>query len=227
MHGGAPIKVCSEPDADLLKKGILHLEKHLETARAFGLTPIVAINMFPNDPSQEVAMVEDAAAAFGARLARSEGFAKGGEGALALAEAVTDVVDATDPEPPKPKFIYELSDAPHEKMRKVARTVYGAKDVVLAPAARKSLERFEALGAAELPICMAKTQLSLTDDPSVHGRPRDFVITVRDVRLSAGAGFLVPLTGEMMTMPGLPKEPAARSIKLLPSGRIRGLMQND
>ena len=111
--------------------------------------------------------------------------------------------------------------------RKIARVVYGAKDVVFTAAAEKNLARFEELGYEKLPICMAKTQLSLTDDPTKPGRPRDFVITVREVRLSAGAGFLVPLTGDMMTMPGLPKVPASRTIKLLPNGKIKGLMQND
>lgn len=112
-------------------------------------------------------------------------------------------------------------------MRKIARTVYGAKDVVFTAATERSLERFAALGGKELPVCMAKTQLSLTDDPTIVGRPRDFTVTVREVRLSAGAGFLVALTGEMMTMPGLPKVPASRSIALLADGRIKGLMQND
>lgn len=227
MHGGAPVKLCGEPNADRLKKGIEHLEKHLETAHAFGLKPVVAINVFPNDTQEEIALVERAVQALGARLARSEGFGKGGEGAIELAEVVSEVVDATDANPPQPKYIYESSDSPHDKIRKIARTVYGAKDVSFTAAAERSLERFMPLGAGTMPICMAKTQLSLTDDPTIPGRPRDFTITVRDVRLSAGAGFLVPLTGEMMTMPGLPKVPASRGIKLLPTGKIKGLMQND
>ncbi|OJY18445.1 MAG: formate--tetrahydrofolate ligase [Myxococcales bacterium 68-20] len=227
MHGGAPVKTCGQPDAERLKKGLEHLEKHLETSKAFGLTPIVAINVFPTDTPEEVALVEKAVGALGARLARSEGFAKGGEGALELARTVSEVVDATDADPPKPKYVYELSDPPQEKIRKIARTVYGAKDVVFTSAAEKGLERGAALGGAELPVCMAKTQLSLTDDPAIPGRPRDFTITVREVRLSAGAGFLIPLTGEMMTMPGLPRVPASRGIKVLPDGKIKGLMQND
>jgi formate--tetrahydrofolate ligase len=227
MHGGAPVKQCGEPDADRLKKGLEHLEKHLETAKAFGLTPIVAINVFPNDTQSEIEIVEKAAAAFGARLARSEGFGKGGEGALELARVVSEVVDATDASPPPPRFLYEPSDHAEEKIRKVARTVYGAKDVLFTAHAEKNLQRIRDLGYGDLPVCMAKTQLSLTDDPAIFGRPRDFFITVREVRLSAGAGFLVPLTGEMMTMPGLPKVPASRGIKLMPNGKIKGLMQND
>ena len=227
MHGGAPVKTCGEPDAERLQKGLEHIEKHLETAKAFGLTPIVAINVFPNDTEEEIAMVEKAVGALGARLARSEGFGRGGEGALDLARVVAEVVDATDAAPPSPKFVYEDSDPPQEKIRKIARTVYGAKDVVFTALAEKNLQRAKDLGYEQLPICMAKTQLSLTDDPTIYGRPRDFVITVREVRLSAGAGFLVPLTGDVMTMPGLPKVPASRGIKLLPNGKIKGLMQND
>jgi formate--tetrahydrofolate ligase len=227
MHGGAPVKQAGEPDEARLKAGLSHLEKHLENAQAFGLTPVVAINVFPNDVPAEVKLVEEAAAKFGARVALSEGFAKGGEGTLALARLVSELADATDAAPPKPRFVYELGDSPHDKIRKVARTIYGARDAVLSATAEKDLKRIASLGYEHLPICMAKTQLSLTDDPAVFGRPRDFVITVREVRLSAGAGFLVPLTGEMMTMPGLPKVPAARQVKLLPDGKIKGLMQND
>ena len=227
MHGGAPVKEAGNVNLEALKKGIEHLEKHLETSHAFGLTPIVAINVFPNDTEEELKIVEAAAAKLGARLARSEGFGKGGEGSVALATTVTEVVDATDASPPKPKYVYELSDPPKVKIEKIAKTVYGAKGVTFSNAAEKSIEKWTQVAGAELPICMAKTQLSLTDDPTIPGRPRDFTINVRDVRLSAGAGFLVPLTGDMMTMPGLPKVPASRGIKLLPNGKIKGLMQND
>jgi formate--tetrahydrofolate ligase len=227
MHGGAPMKTCAEPDADKLKKGIEHLEKHLETARAFGLEPIVAINGFPNDTESEIAAVEQAVGRLGARLARSEGFGKGGEGALELARVVAEVVDATDAAPPTPRFVYDDHDTAEDKMRKIARTVYGARDVFFSSIAEKNLSRIRELGYGKLPICMAKTQMSLTDNPSVYGRPRDFDITVREVRLSAGAGFLVALTGDRMTMPGLPKVPASKSIKLMPNGKIKGLMQND
>ena len=227
MHGGAPVKTCGEPDADKLKKGIEHLEKHLETAKAFGLPPVVAINVFPKDTEEEIAMVEKAVEGLGARLARSEGFGSGGEGALELARVVAEVADASDAAPPPARFIYEDADAPEDKIRKIARIVYGAKDVHFTAHAEKSFHRIRELGYGQLPICMAKTQMSLTDDPSIFGRPRDFTITVREVRLSAGAGFLVALTGDMMTMPGLPKVPASRGIKLLPNGKIKGLMQNE
>jgi formate--tetrahydrofolate ligase len=227
MHGGAPVKQAGEPDAERLQAGLAHLEKHLENAHAFGLAPVVAINVFPNDAPAEVKMVEEAAAKLGARVALSEGFAKGGEGTLELAKIVADLADSTDASPPKPRYIYELGDPAPEKIRKVARTIYGASDITLTSTAEKDLARIASLGYEYLPICMAKTLLSLTDHPSIFGRPRDFVVTVREIRLSAGAGFLVPLTGDMMTMPGLPKVPAARSVKLLPDGTIKGLMQND
>jgi formate--tetrahydrofolate ligase len=227
MHGGAPVKRAGEPDAEALAKGLTHLEKHLENARFYGLTPVVAINAFPNDTAAELEVVEAAAKKLGARFARSTAFAQGGEGALELAKVVCEVVDATDAAPPPAKFVYELEDSAEEKIRKIARTIYGAKDVTFAPAAEKSLERARKLGYGNLPICMAKTQLSLSDDPKLPGRPQDFVIGVRDVRISAGAGFLVPLTGELMTMPGLPKEPAAKGVKLREDGTIKGLMQND
>ena len=227
MHGGAPVKTCGEPDAEKLKRGIEHLEKHLETAHTFGLQPIVAINVFPNDTESEIEMVEKAVAGLGARLARSEGFGKGGEGALELARVVAEVVDATDVAPPSPRYVYEDKDAPEDKIRKIAHAVYGARDVIFTGLAEKNIMRARELGYAQLPVCMAKTQMSLTDDPTIFGRPRDVSITVREVRISAGAGFLVALTGDMMTMPGLPKAPASRGIKLLPNGRIKGLMQND
>jgi len=227
MHGGAPVKSAGEPDLGKLEKGLAHLEKHLENAAVYGLTPVVAINVFPNDTPEELALVREAAAKFGARVAPCEGFARGGEGALDLAQTVIDVVDATDANPPVAKYVYELVDAPEEKIRKLAKTIYGARDVAFTPTAEKDLKRAKDLGYGALPICMAKTQLSLSDDPTVPGRPRDFLVTVREVRLSAGAGFLVPLTGEMMTMPGLPKVPAARGVKLLANGKIKGLMQND
>src|SRR5262249_31804419 len=187
MHGGAPVKSAGEPDAARLDAGLAHLEKHLENARTYGLDPIVAINVFPNDVADELAMVQKAASKFGARVAKCEGFARGGEGAMELARVVTEIVDATDAAPPQPKYAYDLEDSPHEKVHKVATKIYGAKEVVFTPHAETTLKKIRELGYEKLPVCMAKTQLSLTDDPSRYGRPHDFTITVRDVRLSAGA----------------------------------------
>jgi formate--tetrahydrofolate ligase len=227
MHGGAPVKTAGEPDAAALERGLAHLEKHLETAAFFGLPVVVAINVFPTDTEAELALVDAACKRRGVRAARCEGFAKGGEGALDLARAVVETADATDKEKPEPRFVYDLNDPLREKVKKIARTVYGAADVAFAGSAAKDIKRIEELGYGNLPVCMAKTQLSLTDDPTIPGRPSGFTVTVREVRLSAGAGFVVPLTGEMMTMPGLPREPAALKVKLLESGKIRGLMQHD
>ena len=227
MHGGAPVKEAGEVNEARLQAGIAHLEKHLETAAMYGLPAIVTLNVFPNDTAEDIQMVVDAAARLGARAVRCDGFAKGGEGAIALAEAVAEVAEASDAAPPAPKYAYELTDDAETKIKKVARAVYGASDVAFTNQARKDLKRARSLGVADLPICMAKTQLSLTDDPAVVGRPTGFTITVREVRISAGAGFLVPLTGDVMTMPGLPRVPAARNVKLLPNGQIKGLMQND
>jgi formate--tetrahydrofolate ligase len=227
MHGGAAVKVAGEPNAQALERGLTHLEKHLETAAFFGLPALVAVNAFPNDTQEELALVEKTLEKQGVRVVRCEGFARGGEGALDLAAAVAEIADGTDAAPPPAKFVYELADPIKEKVQKVARTVYGAKDVAFTSAAEKDIKRIESMGYGELPVCMAKTQMSLTDDPTIPGRPTGFTVTVREVRLSAGAGFAVALTGEMMTMPGLPREPAALRVKLLPDGRIRGLMQND
>jgi formate--tetrahydrofolate ligase len=227
MHGGAPVKSAGEPNAEALERGIDHLEKHLETAAFFGLPTVVATNVFPTDTAGELELLDAAMKKRGVRSARCDGFARGGEGSLDLAAAVAEAADATDAAPPPARYTYELTDSIPEKVRKVAQTVYGAKRVELTSVAERDVKRIIELGYGELPICMAKTQLSLSDDPTITGRPRDFTITVREVRLSAGAGFVVPLTGEMMTMPGLPREPAALRVKLMPSGRIRGLMQND
>ena len=227
MHGGVPVKTCGEPNAEALARGFEHLERHLETAEALGLRTVVAINAFPNDTEEELALIATRARAYGVPVARCDGYAQGGEGGLELARIVAEVADSTDAAPRPAKYVYELSDALPEKVRKIATRVYGAKDVVFAPAATKELARATALGFGESPVCMAKTQLSLSDDATKQGRPRDFTLTVRDLRFAAGAGFVVALTGEIMTMPGLPKDPAARRVKLLPDGRIVGLMQNE
>ena len=227
MHGGAPVKEAGQPNRAALERGLDHLAKHLENAAKFGLPAVVAINRFPNDPDDEVALVTEAALARGARCAAHDGFARGGEGALDLARVVTEVVMATDANPPKEKQLYPLTASPLDKIRTIAREIYGATDVRLVGSAPADIERAIKSGGAELPICMAKTQSSLSDDPTKVGRPRDFVLQVREVRLAAGAGYLVAITGDMMTMPGLPRVPAARGVRLLPTGRIQGLMQGD
>jgi formate--tetrahydrofolate ligase len=160
-------------------------------------------------------------------VARCEGFARGGDGALALADATLEMLAKTDAHPPTPRYVYALSDPPEEKVRKIARTVYGADAVTFTAAARKDLDAAVQLGGAELPVCMAKTHLSLSDDATKPGRPKGFTINVREVRLAAGAGYLVALTGEIMTMPGLPREPAAKRVVVHDDGRVTGLMQGE
>jgi formate--tetrahydrofolate ligase len=227
MHGGAPVKTAGDPNEKALLAGLEHLDKHLETAQFYGLPVLVAINVFPNDTKEEIALVRAAVEKRGGQVAASEGFGKGGEGSLELARAAIEMADATDASPPPARFVYDTEESIPEKVRKIATTVYGAKDVAFVGKAEKDIKRIVDLGYGKTPVCMAKTQLSLSDDPTKVGRPRDFTLTVREVRLSAGAGFVVPLTGDMMTMPGLPREPAALRVKLLPDGKIKGLMQND
>ncbi len=227
MHGGAPVKSAGEVNEKALTLGLDHLEKHLETAHVYGLPVLVAINVFPNDTKEEIALVARAVEKRGGRVAVSEGFGRGGEGSMELAKAAIEIADATDSAPPKANYVYSTEESIPEKVQKIATVVYGAKNVVFTGKAEKDMLRIKDLGYDKLPVCMAKTQLSLSDDPTKPGRPRDFTLTVREVRLSAGAGFVVPLTGDMMTMPGLPREPAALRVKLMPDGRIKGLMQND
>lgn len=227
MHGGAPVKSSGEPNETALLAGLDHLDKHLETAQHYGLPVLVAINVFPNDTKDEIALVQRAVEKRGGRVAVSEGFGRGGEGSIELAKAAVEMADATDSAPPPARYVYDTEEPIQEKVRKIATVVYGASGVTFTGKAEKDIARINGLGLGKLPVCMAKTQLSLSDDPTKPGRPRDFTLTVREVRLSAGAGFVVPLTGDMMTMPGLPREPAALKVKLLPDGRIKGLMQND
>jgi formate--tetrahydrofolate ligase len=207
--------------------GIDHLDKHLETVASFGLPVVVALNVFAGDPPDAVDALARAMTSRGIPFAANDGHERGGEGALGLARIVGDVVDATDSAPPAPRFLYGLDEPPEAKARAIARTVYGARDVVFTARARADLARCVAQGGDRLPLCFAKTHLSLSDDPHALGRPRDFDVTVREVRLAAGAGMLVALTGEITTMPGLPREPAARRIHLDEDGVIVGLGADD
>ncbi|MDP3274980.1 MAG: formate--tetrahydrofolate ligase [Deltaproteobacteria bacterium] len=227
MHGGVKVADAAAPNAEALRGGFEHLEKHLETARFFGLPVVVSVNRFPNDNDDELELLRSFGRAQGVEVAVCEGFGRGGEGSLELADKVRSVVDATDTAPPQPKFVYELTDSVENKIRAIARTVYGADDVVFTASAAKDIASAIALGGGLLPICMAKTHLSLSDDATRVGRPRRFVITVREVRMSAGAGYLIALTGEILTMPGLPREPAARRVVVHSDGSITGLMQGE
>lgn len=219
-NGGIAKPDLNQPNVDALAKGIVNLDAHIENIRKFGLPVVVAINAFPTDTAEEMAFIEQHCKEMGVRVALSEVFAKGGEGGKALAQQVLDVLaeGQSDYHP-----IYELDQPLTDKIRAIATTIYGAKDVNILPAAAKELANIEAMGYGSLPICMAKTQYSLSDDASLLGRPTDFTITVRTARLSAGAGFVVCETGAIMTMPGLPKKPAAENIDVEEDGKIIGL----
>jgi formate--tetrahydrofolate ligase len=220
MHGGAALKDINKPDLKALKLGMSNLAKHAESIREYGLQPVVAVNRFATDADDELKLVIEECRALGLVACVIDVFGQGGEGGLPLAEAV---VEACQGATSTPRFLYPLEASIEEKIRTIAQKIYGAADIALLPRARTDLERINALGYGNVPICMAKTQLSLSDDPKLFGRPRDFTLTVREIRLSAGAGFCVPLTGEMLTMPGLAAKPAAIGMKMDASGKISGM----
>ena len=221
FHGGVAAADSGAPDQTALKKGVENLEKHIESVRAFGLEPVVALNFRAGDPNDELAWVQTHLRALGVESSVADVYGQGGAGAVELADIVVKKALAKEPQP---RFMYELSDSPQDKMRKVARTIYGADDVDFASDATASIDRAVKLGFGELPICVAKTHLSLSDDAKKVGRPRGFRMTVREARLSAGAGFLVLVTGEILTMPGLPKVPQATKIDLSADGTITGIV---
>lgn len=218
LHGGAKLSALEEEDVAALERGIPNLEKHLETVATFGLRAVVAINRFGADTDAEIAAIRDACARAGATCALSTHFSEGGRGARELAEAV---LAAAEDEPALAP-LYDLDDTIRDKVRKVARAAYGARDVTFARPALRAMKTLRDLGYGDLPVCLAKTQSSLSDDPGRPGRPTDFTITVRDVRLNAGAGFLVVLTGKLTRMPGLPRRPAASGIDVV-DGQIVGV----
>jgi formate--tetrahydrofolate ligase len=219
LHGGMAKDRLKEEDLQALEAGLDNLRAHVENLRQYGVPVVVAVNRFVFDTDAELSLVEKAAAETGARLALAEVWAKGGEGGLELADRVMEAIDSGADYRP----LYPLDLSLAEKIRTVATKVYGADGADIEPAARKRLEELEAQGYGNLPVCMAKTQMSLSDDPAKKGRPRNFRVSVREIRLSAGAGFVVAICGNIMTMPGLPKHPAAESIDVDGEGRITGL----
>ncbi len=214
FHGG------DQPGLASIEQGFANLARHIRAVRSFGLTPIISLNVFAQDTEEELALVERLVRAEGLEVARNEGFLKGSQGSVGIAELVEQALAAPAP---KPSFTYPLTASFEEKVRSIARTIYGAADIELSAEARKDLARLERWGLAGLPVCMAKTHLSFTDDVSRQGAPVGFVITVRQVRVSAGAGFLLALTGELLTMPGLPKVPAAYQLDLREDGEVIGV----
>lgn len=219
IHGGVSKENMGELNMEALAAGIPNLEKHIENMKSFGVPVVVAINAFPTDTPEELKLVEKKCIALGAPVAISEIWAKGGEGGIDLAQKVVEACDEHN----EFHFLYEESLSPKGKIEAIAKKIYGAYGVVFTAQARKDLQEVHELGLDNLLICMAKTQSSLSDDPSKKGRPTDFEITVREIRISAGAGFLVAITGSIMTMPGLPKKPSAVAIDVDNNGKISGL----
>ena len=219
-NGGVAKTDLNTPNVEALKKGICNLDAHLDNIAKFGVPCVVAINAFPTDTEEEMEFIREHCAKRGVRVALSEVFAKGGEGGIELAEKVIDVLEN---EQANLKMLYEDEMPLAQKIETIAKTIYGADKVNIMPAAAKELDNIAKLGFGNLPICMAKTQYSLSDDQTKLGRPTGFDITVRSVRLAAGAGFVVCETGAIMTMPGLPKVPAAEKIDIDADGKIVGL----
>ena len=219
-HGGVPVADLNAENLRAITQGMENLEKHVEGIRIFRVPLVVALNRFPSDTDAELELVRRHCEKLGVQAVVADVFGQGGAGALELADAVWHTVQ-TQPAHFTP--LYEWDLPVKSKIERIAKVMYGAGSVYYTKAARAQIERAEALGYAGLPICMAKTPQSLSDDPALFGRPRDFEVTVREIRISAGAGFLVPITGDILTMPGLPKKPAAMRIDVDEAGRITGL----
>ncbi|MBP3721860.1 MAG: formate--tetrahydrofolate ligase [Selenomonadaceae bacterium] len=219
MHGGLSKEELSKVDMAALEKGAENLTKHIENIQKYGLPAVVAINAFPTDTKEELDFVEKICNNLGAEVALSEVWAKGGEGGITLAKKVEEAFN----KPNNFHYIYKDNASIEEKIETVAKEIYGADGVEFSDAAKKELKNIKAMGADNLPVCVAKTQYSLSDNASLLGRPKNFRVTVREIKLSRGAGFVVALTGNILTMPGLPKRPAAMNMAIDESGKITGL----
>lgn len=220
MHGGVPKTDLATPDVEAVKRGIVNLEKHIENIKQYGLPLVVAINAFAQDTPEELEAIRSHCAAHGVNVALSEVFAKGGEGGIELAKEVVALATSGKADF---KFLYGEELSLKEKIETIAKKIYGAVGVNYTKEANNALKDFEKMGYGHLPVCMAKTQYSFSDDPALLGRPEGFEITIKNCRIAAGAGFVVVLTGDIMTMPGLPKVPAAEKIDVSDDGVISGL----
>ena len=219
LHGGKARHELEQPDPEAVRLGLENLDKHIESVSHFNKHPVVALNRFEHDTDEEIRIIRERAVAHGVSFAESRHFAEGGKGAHDLAREVMKSVSQNKPFSP----LYELDDTIYEKVHKVCKDMYGADDVAFTKDAELDLKTITSLGLDKLPVCIAKAPSSLSDDPMLHGRPRDFEVTVRNIQVSAGAGFLVILTGRIMRMPGLPKRPIAEEIDLLPDGTVIGV----
>lgn len=220
MHGGIPKTELKTPNVEAVKKGLCNLEKHIENIKKFNVPSVVAINIFAQDTPEELEAVREHCAKLGVNVALSDVFARGGEGGVELAEEVVKLAESG-----QANFqpLYPSEMPLKEKIATIAKEIYGADGVNFSKNAEKSLQEFTAMGFGDLPVCMAKTQYSFSDDPALLGAPKGFTITIKECKISAGAGFIVVLTGDIMTMPGLPKVPAAEKIDVSDEGVISGL----
>lgn len=220
LHGGVDKDHLTEENIEALKAGMENLQKHIETIEQFGLPFVVSINKFPTDTLAETEFIEDWCKSRNVEVALTDVWSKGGEGGISLAEKIIEKIDEDERDF---KRVYDLNESLETKIRKIAQKVYGADDIELSPKAKKQIIFYEQQGWGKLPVCMAKTQYSLSDNPALIGRPRNFTITIRELHPSIGAGFIVVLTGDVMTMPGLPKKPAALNMDVTEDGKVTGL----
>ncbi|OGS12452.1 MAG: formate--tetrahydrofolate ligase [Elusimicrobia bacterium RIFOXYA12_FULL_57_11] len=218
-HGGASLKDLDRPDPEKVRKGLENLEKHVENMKQFSLSPVVAVNRFTGDTPEELAVVLDKCRQLAVPAAVADVWGQGGAGAQELAALVVKAAGCC----PGFKPIYEWEWSVEKKIETIAAKMYGARHIDYTPRARKDLEKINKLGLDKLPVCIAKTQKSLSDNPDLIGRPKDFVVTVREIEIASGAGFLIPITGDIMRMPGLPEHPSSENIDIDANGNITGL----
>ncbi len=219
-HGGQALASLKAPNTVALVRGLANLEKHIENTKIYGLPTVVSVNKFVSDTDDEIAIVTQRCAELGVRVAVSEGWEKGGAGTTDLAEQVVEAVQSNKS---KYKPVYDWNWTVKEKIEAVARKIYGARNVEFLPKAKQNLKKIERIGLSKKPVCIAKTQNSLSDDPKWLGRPENFTLTVREIEIAAGAGFSIPITGNMLRMPGLPATPAAEGMDIDNDGKITGL----
>lgn len=220
MHGGVPKADLAEENVEAIEKGFTNLKKQVENMQFFGAPVMVAINRFSSDTEREIAKLEELCRDFGVPVELNECWEKGGQGGLDFARKVVELSQGPKP---SPKFVYDLKDSIEDKVKAITKTIYGGDGVIFTAAAKKQVKQIQGWGLGDLPVCMAKTQYSLSDDPSKLGAPSGFNVTVSDVRVAAGAGFIVCRTGNIMVMPGLPKKPAALAMDVEADGTIKGL----
>ena len=219
-HGGADLKTIKEPNVDALKKGLPNLEKHIENMNQFNVCPVVAINKFATDTDEEIEIIKNKCQELGVAFSVANVWAEGGGGAIELAETVVKVAERCNCHFTP---MYDWDWKIEAKIERIARKIYGAEHVDYTLKAKKDIEKIEKLGLDKLPVCIAKTQKSLSDNPDLLGRPKDFIVTVREIEIASGAGFVVPITGEIMRMPGLPEHPSAELMDIDKDGVISGL----